>query len=91
MRCWKCNAEILQEAERKISFRELCDRCQAWLHCCKNCRNYKPGASNDCAIPGTEYVADREACNFCEDFKVLGEGPKKTLNPKDIAKRLFKD
>ena len=29
-----------------------------------------PGKPNDCAVPGTEYVRDREAANFCEEFKV---------------------
>lgn len=27
-----------------------------------------PGKPNDCLVPGTEFIADREAMNFCEEF-----------------------
>jgi hypothetical protein len=51
--------------------------------------NYKPGLPNDCAVPNTEYIADREARNFCEEFELLGAGPKKTANPDDVSRHLF--
>lgn len=77
------------ETPGKVSFRATCEKCFAWLHCCKNCINYKPGLPNDCAIPGTDDIADREACNFCEEFVLLGAGPKKSANPDEISKKLF--
>lgn len=72
MNCWKCGA-ILDNNDRKISFRAVCTQCGFSLHCCKNCKNYAPGRPNDCAVPGTEYVPDREANNFCEEFELLGK------------------
>lgn len=75
----------------KLPFRALCDKCGSSLHCCKNCQNYKPGLPNDCKIPNTEYVADRSATNFCEDFKLLGQAPKKSPDVKEIGKKLFGD
>lgn len=87
MNCWKCGA-LLPDTERKISFRALCDSCGFGLHCCKNCRNYAPGRPNDCAVPGTEYVADREANNFCEEFSLLGKAP---VKPPTNLKKGFDD
>jgi hypothetical protein len=42
-------------------------------------------------IPGTDPISDREASNLCEEFSLLGVGPTKTADPKDVARRLFKD
>lgn len=77
--------------EGNISFRATCDKCLAWLHCCKNCKNYSPGRPNNCAIPGTEYIPDREACNFCDEFDLLGASPKKNKSLDDVSKKLFGD
>lgn len=89
MKCWKCGIDLPNPPEGKLPFRATCDKCISWLHCCKNCRNYKPGLPNDCAVPGTEYIADREASNFCEEFQLLGAPPAKTKDPKDVARKLF--
>ncbi len=53
----------------KIGFRAVCIHCDADLHVCKNCRYYSPGKPNDCLVPGTESIQDRERSNLCEDFK----------------------
>lgn len=91
MKCWHCGADLPDPPGGKLSFRATCDKCHFWLHCCKNCKNYKPGQPNDCLVPGTEYIADREANNFCDEFEVLGQAPAKKVDPKDVAKHLFKD
>lgn len=87
--CWKCGKAIA-DLPKKISFRELCPHCDAYLHCCKNCQNYEPGRPNNCKIPGTEQVRDREASNLCEEFAFLGKAPPPKVDPEDVAKRLFK-
>ncbi len=89
MRCWKCGAELSDPPRGKLSFRSTCDQCFAWLHCCRNCKHYKPGMPNDCMVPGTEYIADREAVNFCEDYHLLETSPSKSPDPKAIAQKLF--
>lgn len=89
MKCWNCGTEL--NTSDKISFRATCDKCSFYLHCCKNCRNYKPGLPNDCAVPGTEYIADRAANNYCEDFEPLGIGPSSKADPKEAERRLFGD
>lgn len=70
--CWHCG-KALTDLPNRISFRETCPYCQAYLHCCKNCVNYAPGQPNDCRIPGTDPISDREAANFCEEFVFLGQ------------------
>lgn len=69
MVCWHCGRESDGE---KIFFRTVCEFCLADQHCCRNCRQYRKGLPNDCNIPGTEPVADREKGNFCEEFLVSG-------------------
>ena len=64
--CWKCAGKT----PLPIRFRTVCPHCEIDLHCCKNCRYYSPGKPNDCTVPGTEFIRDREAANFCEEFKV---------------------
>ena len=89
MKCWKCGTDLPDPPRGKLPFRAVCDKCVAWLHSCKNCRNYKPGLPNDCAVPGTEYIADREASNFCEEFQLKGAGPAKAADPNEAARKLF--
>lgn len=87
MKCWSCGKNLEEFAEGKIPFRATCDHCTAWLHCCKNCKNYKPGLPNDCMVPGTDYIADRTASNFCEDFSLLGKGPSPNAKKGDLKSR----
>lgn len=88
--CWSCGKE-LDDLPKRISTREICPSCHAYLHCCKNCTNYQPGLPNDCKVPGTDPIADREARNLCDEFVLLGQAPQKTADPKDMLKKLFGD
>lgn len=88
--CWKCGAQ-LEDPSGKLPFRDQCSHCGSWLHVCRNCRNYKPGQPNDCLIPGTEYIKDREAFNFCEEFQLLGKTPERKKDPRDVLRKLFGD
>lgn len=87
--CWKCGA-LSSDAERKLSFRAVCESCGSGLHCCRNCKYYAPGRPNDCAVPGTEFIADREANNFCEEFSMLVRPPSEPNRSKKPFDDLFK-
>lgn len=89
MKCWKCNTDLPDPPLGKLSFRALCDHCLAWLHSCKNCKNYQPGLPNNCRIPGTEFISDRESSNFCEEFDLLGQGTTAKTNLQSIEQQLF--
>ena len=89
--CWKCG-NALEDILTPLPFRATCADCTSWLHCCVNCKHYAPGKPNDCNVPGTDPIRDREGCNFCEEFTLLGlHKGKKPANLDDISKQLFKD
>lgn len=63
--CHRCGAEVGAHA---VGVRAICERCRAYLHCCRNCEFYEPGLHNDCREPDAEVVADKEQGNFCQYF-----------------------
>ena len=64
--CHKCGTEVA--GLTRVGRRELCEKCNAALHCCLNCKHHDAFAQNQCKEPGTEPVRDREAGNFCDFF-----------------------
>jgi hypothetical protein len=62
--CHECGATITEA----VGFRDTCPQCQAYLHCCRNCRLYSPSAHNHCLSSTTDFVRDVAAANFCEEF-----------------------
>lgn len=93
VQCWKCNT-IVSELSSKIGFRAQCQHCEADLHVCVGCQYFAPGKPNLCSIPGTEWIKDREAMNFCEDFSPrlasMGKEMPRNKGQKDFN-ALFKD
>lgn len=87
--CWKCGAPLPDFDFGKVSFRASCDHCHADLHVCRNCTHYQPGKPNDCLIPNTDPVSDREKSNLCESFKLLGKKEAGGASKDDIEKKLF--
>ena len=88
MKCWKCDA--LVDVPPKIPFKAICDECGSWLHVCVNCKFYKIGMSNDCMIPETELITDREAANYCDEFQVKEEiTTQQSVSPSQVAADLF--
>lgn len=90
MLCWHCQKPI-EVTDSKISFRTICENCGSWQHACVNCQHYKVGFPNQCAIPETEFVNDREKFNFCEDFSLLAGKKEATNDRTSIEKKLFGD
>lgn len=88
--CWSCEREIT-ELSLPLAFRAICPHCSTYLHCCKNCNHYHPGMPNDCKIPGTEPVRDRESLNFCEEFSWRYHGSIAKQNSSDPWNKLFRD
>ncbi len=83
MFCWNCGTKLPDPPYNKITFRATCEKCDAGLHSCKNCKYYMPGRPNDCAVPGTDFVSDRYVNNMCEEFSLLGKAPP----PKDNSQK----
>lgn len=91
MYCYKCKNK-LDLPSKKIGFRQTCLFCETDLHVCKNCKYYMIGKPNDCRVPNTEFVSDKEKYNFCEEFEFKEKLENQdTKTTKDISKKLFKD
>jgi hypothetical protein len=73
--CHKCRTDWESGDKRQPGFKETCIQCNAYLHCCKNCKFHKPSMHNQCYIPGTEWVGDRCGANFCEEFEFAVTDP----------------
>ncbi len=89
MNCWKCH-KLISEQPIKLSFRAECQHCGIDLHTCAGCRYYALGKPNDCLVPGTDFIRDRQARNFCEEFAPQTSSPKEA-KPKKGFDSLFKD
>lgn len=70
LRCWSCDADI--GPLRTVGREEICSKCEAWVHCCKNCR-WWDDAARACDEPAAEWVHDRERANFCDFFTLSSE------------------
>jgi hypothetical protein len=68
MRCFSCNAVTKLAAGERIGFSDRCERCDADLHVCRNCRLHDPNAYNECRESSAERVRDRDRANRCEYF-----------------------
>ena len=88
MNCWFCSV-LLELPDGPVSFKALCEACGSWLHVCKGCKYYQPGLSNDCKIPDTPCIRDRESANFCEEFRMKGYGSQQKKDPEEAIKELF--
>jgi hypothetical protein len=85
MFCYRCKKK-LDLSNDKISFRSCCDFCGFDQHVCLNCKYYSIGKPNDCNVPNSERVLDKEKYNFCEDFKKKEKGDDKKLSFENIEK-----
>ncbi len=67
--CSFCGSPIARDP--KPGFNEVCVDCGRDLHCCRNCRFYKPGIHWDCAESAIQdRVAEKDKRNFCDWFEV---------------------
>jgi hypothetical protein len=65
-RCYRCGTEWREE--KRPSAKDSCEKCNAYIRCCLNCRFYDEHAHNHCKIPTTEWVGDVGKGNFCDEF-----------------------
>ena len=95
--CSKCGKVIDYSAAAPVGKRDVCPKCDADLHCCKNCRHYDPAKHNQCAEPQAEWVRDKDAANHCDYFSpnpvLLAQGSNAPAKADDVKKKfdsLFK-
>ena len=63
-RCFNCSSTLPQG----IDFSGNCPKCNAELHCCKQCAYFEPSTRFQCRKPIPERIAVTDKANTCEFF-----------------------
>lgn len=71
-KCWKCGG--VWEGDSQPGRGDTCGHCDFDLRCCMNCKYHDTQYRNECRIPETELVTDRDRSNFCEQFEIASVG-----------------
>ena len=87
--CHKC--KNIFEIDKRPMPKDVCEKCNAYLRCCLNCKFYSEGSHNKCKIPNTEWVRDREKANYCDEFeyKIYEEEKLKEKDAKSLWNSLW--
>lgn len=64
-RCYNCATAIPEG----IEFTGNCPKCNAALHCCKQCAHFEPSTRFQCLKPIPVRIAVKDQANECELFK----------------------
>ncbi len=64
-RCYSC-ATTLPEG---VDWKSNCPKCNAFLHCCKQCAHFEPSTRFQCLKPIPLRIAMKDQKNECELFK----------------------
>ena len=69
-RCYNCSTALPPDTD----FRGSCPKCNAALHCCKQCAHFEPSTRFQCLKPVPARIAVKDQANECELF-----GPRVTV------------
>ena len=64
--CFRCGAPY--EFKERVARGDSCAKCDADLHCCRNCRQYSPNAHNQCNETQADWVREKDRANYCDYF-----------------------
>ncbi len=64
-RCYNCSATL----QPGMDFAGQCPKCNAALHCCKQCTYFEPSTRFQCLKPVPVRISPKDAANNCELFK----------------------
>src|SRR5450755_197648 len=64
-RCYNCSTTLLAGADMKGN----CPKCNAALHCCKQCAHFEPSTRFQCLKPIPVRIAYKDQANECALFK----------------------
>lgn len=102
--CYNCGWEWKQP--QTPAFREMCPRCDSFLHSCKNCSLFDATAPQMCKSSTVESVGEKDRGNFCDEFrlreiesakpaqkakKVFSAKQEEKLDPREKWRRLFNE
>jgi hypothetical protein len=87
--CFQCGFPY--SVQDRIGRNDVCPRCEADLHCCRNCRHYNPRAHNECNEPQAEWVREKDRSNYCDYFDSKRGGEHDRSGAREDAKSRFED
>ncbi len=64
-RCFNCSVTLPSDTE----FKGNCPKCNAPLHCCKQCAHFEPSTRFQCLKPIPVRIVAKDQANTCELFK----------------------
>lgn len=63
-RCWNCATTL----PNGVDFSGNCPKCNAPLHCCKQCAHFEPSTRFQCLKPIPARIAYKDQANECTSF-----------------------
>jgi hypothetical protein len=101
-RCFNCSAPL----PNGVDWSGTCPKCNAALHCCKQCAHFEPSTRFQCLKPIPVRIAYKDAANTCNLFSprvtvardgatpapapLVDPGPKTPNDARSAFDRLFK-
>jgi hypothetical protein len=67
--CFSCGQPVHVLAGAKVLKNDTCPKCEADLHCCRNCRFFDPSVHNECRETQAEWVRTKDRRNYCDYFE----------------------
>jgi hypothetical protein len=67
--CFNCGQTIHVLGGTKVLKNDTCSKCNADLHCCRNCRFFDPAVSNQCLETQADWVPTKDRRNYCDYFE----------------------
>src|SRR5579871_724076 len=64
-RCFNCSTQLPAD----INWKGNCPKCNAALHCCKQCAHFEPSTRFQCLKPIQVRIPSKDQANQCELFK----------------------
>jgi len=67
--CFQCGHSIQLLTAQKVLKSDVCPKCNADLHGCRNCRFFDPSVHNECRENQAEWVRYKDKANYCDYFE----------------------
>jgi hypothetical protein len=80
-RCYNCATALPPD----VDFRGNCPKCNAALHCCKQCAYFEPSTRFQCLKPVPVRIAGKDQANECDLFKARVTVARDSASPQPAA------
>lgn len=81
-RCYNCATAL----PPGYDFSQECPKCNAALHCCKQCSYFEPATRFQCTKPIPERIASKDAANSCTFFRARVTVARDSAPPPSLAR-----